>query len=147
MCNEDDRISDINECEAGRCDDRCENIPGSYKCTCPPGFKPVYGQCIGNRSHFVELYLAKYCLTLLLKISNFISWAISWLIFKFFLGKGKFSFVIRLCLHTDDNECQTEDICGLAMCYNVPGSYNCQCAPGTNFDPRLMSCLGKTLII
>lgn len=48
LCNEDDHISDINECEAGHCDDRCENIPGSYKCTCPPGFKPVYGQCIGT---------------------------------------------------------------------------------------------------
>ncbi|XP_078313226.1 fibrillin-1-like [Crassostrea virginica] len=41
----------------------------------------------------------------------------------------------------DENECLTEDICGLASCYNVPGSYNCQCGPGTNFDPRLMTCL------
>lgn len=62
-------------------------------------------------------------------------------------GEAKFSFVIRLCLLTDDNECLSEDVCGLAMCYNVPGSYNCQCTPGTNFDPRLMSCLGKTLIV
>lgn len=43
MCNEDDYILDINECEIGCCDDRCENIFGLYKCICFLGFKSVYG--------------------------------------------------------------------------------------------------------
>ena len=48
-------IPDVNECQLsstrGRlCNGFCENVPGSFRCTCPPGFRLSDNarECIGK---------------------------------------------------------------------------------------------------
>lgn len=41
--------ADIDECvESAPCRERCVNTPGSYYCTCPPGFRSREDECIGK---------------------------------------------------------------------------------------------------
>ena len=52
--------SDVNECSVanGGCDHVCENLPGTFKCTCKPGFvkDQVNGKCEGSLTplHYVQ---------------------------------------------------------------------------------------------
>lgn len=43
-------ISDINECELGRCKHSCENTHGSYICNCNEGYTLKFGHCVDNTS-------------------------------------------------------------------------------------------------
>lgn len=52
--------------------------------------------------------------------------------------------VCFIMLYADENECSASSgaVCGLALCINTRGSYDCQCGGGHNFDLNLMSCVG-----
>lgn len=40
---------DIDECTDGKCDGDCDNVPGSFRCECPPGYtQRPGGQCVGK---------------------------------------------------------------------------------------------------
>lgn len=33
-------------------------------------------------------------------------------------------------------------LCGVAICINIPGSFDCQCSGGQTFDMQMSSCVG-----
>lgn len=49
-------FTDIDECETGNggCDDKCSNLPGSFICSCPVGFRLASNgkKCIGMEIDF-----------------------------------------------------------------------------------------------
>ncbi|KAM7538217.1 hypothetical protein Aperf_G00000076045 [Anoplocephala perfoliata] len=124
---------DIDECngESGaesRCEQRCVNTPGSYKCECDPGYelKPdgyscrrsptvsncreglncFYGQCIDSRCVCQPGYAGSQC-------------------------------------DRDVDECRGE--LGVRvrcehLCFNTPGSYECHCHSGYELQPDGHSC-------
>ena len=55
-----------------------------------------------------------------------------------------YGYVLFIC--SDDNECAGGYVCGLALCINTPGSYDCQCSGGLTFDLNQLSCVGQYII-
>jgi len=39
---------DVNECESIPCHQSCTNTPGSYECSCYPGYSMVGDECQGT---------------------------------------------------------------------------------------------------
>ena len=117
---------DLDECKdkTHQCDvnANCTNIPGSYNCTCRPGYTGNGSICNGiinypSRSlHFSASTFSFLC--------N--------LIFKFLLPP-------------EIDECKdgSHDCHINASCTNIPGSYNCTCRPGYQGNGSI--CKGKNL--
>nr|XP_055037183.1 adhesion G protein-coupled receptor E1 [Misgurnus anguillicaudatus] len=145
------KCTDRNECEdySGLCgiNARCHNTPGSYYCTCAPGFRLRSGQT-NFTDPSTDSCETDICYT-----------------DKSICGEGSCknskdghececkpgftNYGHKQMKCTDRNECEVSDLCGMnARCHNIPGSYYCTCAPGfrlrsgqTNFiDPSTDSC-------
>ncbi|XP_064459913.1 uncharacterized protein LOC135370150 isoform X1 [Ornithodoros turicata] len=132
---------DVNECDvnhgpSGLCGQGaiCSNTPGSYRCSCPPGFT-------GDPFRFCEdinecdrmLGPSGLCGEGALCANTMGSFSCSCP--QGYSGNG------RVRCH-DINECsQTfgpNGKCGIsAVCTNLPGSYQCRCPPGTSGDPAV----------
>lgn len=39
------------------------------------------------------------------------------------------------------------DICGTAVCKNIPGDFECECAEGYRYNPTLKSCEGRVVVV
>ncbi|KAM4754923.1 LOW QUALITY PROTEIN: latent-transforming growth factor beta-binding protein 4-like [Cyanocitta cristata] len=119
---------DVDECQeygAGLCGaQRCENIPGSYRCVpeCQPGFRPGHGgDCVDVdecQEYGAGLCGAQRCENI----------------------PGSYRCVPECqpgfrpghggdCVDVD--ECSNGTLCGPhATCHNLPGSFQCACDPG-----------------
>ncbi|PVD20223.1 hypothetical protein C0Q70_20719 [Pomacea canaliculata] len=108
----------------------CRNTAGSFECMCPRGYRRdstgtkcidldecTDGKCEGECENTVGSF---HCLCL-----------------------PGFSEHFGTCI--DENECSASSgaVCGLALCINTRGSYDCQCGGGHNFDLNLMSCVDQ----
>ena len=49
-------VADVDECADGRCREGCQNLPGSWRCSCPPGYIQTYawGQCEGTLAFKIQ---------------------------------------------------------------------------------------------
>lgn len=57
-------------------------------------------------------------------------------------------FVNILVSLIDVDECSImPDICGAAVCKNIPGDYECECAEGYRYNPALKSCEGRPVVV
>ncbi|KAL8595716.1 hypothetical protein ACOMHN_012136 [Nucella lapillus] len=126
------QCTDINECAdtPGLCGPMgtCHNTQGSFECVCPRGYKRDKtgtrcidqdecedGQCDGECENTVGSF---QCVCLPGFDQHF----------------GK-------CV--DENECVESYVCGLAVCVNTPGSYDCQCGDSMTFDLDRLSCVDQ----
>ena len=117
-------ILDLDECKdkTHQCDvnANCTNIPGSYNCTCRPGYTGNGSICNGIISypslHFMFLQVYSYV----------------FFVTEYFL------------LPPEIDECKdgSHDCHINANCTNIPGSYNCTCRPGYQGNGSI--CKGKT---
>lgn len=39
------------------------------------------------------------------------------------------------------------DICGTAVCKNIPGDFECECAEGYRYNPTLKFCEGRVVVV
>ncbi|XP_077776100.1 latent-transforming growth factor beta-binding protein 3 [Podarcis muralis] len=111
---------DIDEClDPGTCPDgKCENRPGSYKCSpCPPGFRGRNGVC-GDVNECAESTLCKHG-----RCKN---------VDGSFLCLCDDGFVPAPDSHSclDINECENGSLCTYGSCVNTLGSFKCQCPVG-----------------
>lgn len=61
------------------------------------------------------------------------------------MGKMVFNILVSF---TDVDECTTQpSICGTAVCKNVPGDYECECAEGYSYNPSSKSCEGRVVVV
>ncbi|XP_065119311.1 protein lin-12-like isoform X2 [Paramisgurnus dabryanus] len=146
------KCTDRNECEvdSGFCgiNARCHNTPGSYYCTCAPGFRLRSGQ-----TNFTDPSTDS-CETDICYTDKSICGEGSCKNSKdgheCECKSGFTNYGHKQMKCTDRNECEVDSgLCGMnARCHNTPGSYYCTCAPGfrlrsgqTNFtDPSTDSC-------
>lgn len=123
---------DIDECveSPGICGPvgTCHNTLGSYECVCPRGYKRDStgtkcidqdecqdGKCEGDCENVPGS-------------------------FKCICVPG-FTEHFGSCV--DDNECVENYVCGLAVCINTQGSYDCQCGGGLSFDLSSLGCVDQ----
>uniref|UniRef100_A0A452GLK2 Latent transforming growth factor beta binding protein 3 n=1 Tax=Gopherus agassizii TaxID=38772 RepID=A0A452GLK2_9SAUR len=108
---------DIDEClDTGTCPDgKCENRPGTYKCSpCPPGFRGQHGICY-DVDECSEETPCKHGWCENLPGS-----------FRCTCGEGFAPAPnARSCL--DVNECEDGGLCPNGVCVNTLGSFKCQC--------------------
>ncbi|KNC24941.1 hypothetical protein FF38_08702, partial [Lucilia cuprina] len=144
---------DIDECaiKNGGCEQLCQNLPGSFQCTCESGLQidTLTGNtCIG-RSH-IAFKLVHYLMytfyftihpsihpstyTSTLQRSPLASLLSSWS-----------SSILINCLHLDINECLLRNGHGPCQdtCHNIWSSYRCSCdnLPGTQLSPDNHTCV------
>ncbi|XP_074618589.1 uncharacterized protein LOC141877470 isoform X2 [Acropora palmata] len=119
---------DIDECNSTNhltlCDQICENIPGSYKCSCKKGFNLInnrrcedINECI-DEDYFNCTDPLQYCVN----------------------TPGSHKCECEKGLQLIDGKCQDIDECNFTkpltpcdqICENIPGSYKCSCQDGFN---------------
>ncbi len=132
--------TDINECVSlpGTCSPgTCQNLDGSFRCICPPGYEVQNDQCIGETHTDMGKGTHKYKLNArpshtLTYTSRFFS--------PFFLPPA-----LSYCPFPDINECEVEpNICQFGTCTNTPGSFQCTCQPGFVLSDNKRRCYGET---
>lgn len=48
----------------------------------------------------------------------------------------------------DVDECSVmPDICGTAVCKNIPGDFECECTEGYRYNPVLKACEGRVVVV
>ena len=58
------------------------------------------------------------------------------------------NFFNTLVSFVDVDECVLKpSICGTAVCKNIPGDFECECAEGYKYNPVSKSCDGKVLLV
>lgn len=68
--------------------------------------------------------------------------------FASILWYGKNVFFNLLVSFIDVDECSVmPDICGTAVCKNIPGDFECECAEGYKYNPVLKSCEGRVVTV
>ncbi|XP_044174744.1 uncharacterized protein LOC114975818 isoform X3 [Acropora millepora] len=119
---------DIDECNSANhltlCDHICENIPGSYKCSCKKGFNLINNRrCEDIDECIDEDYFN--CTDPLQRCVN---------------TPGSYKCECEKGLQLIDGKCQDIDECNSTkpltpcdqICENIPGSYKCSCQKGFN---------------
>ncbi|PIK56741.1 putative fibrillin-2 isoform X3, partial [Apostichopus japonicus] len=130
------RCEDINECRRSRnlCAFRCQNLPGSFRCTCPRGFALTedgrlcrdFDECESGENN------CRYgCRNLI----------------------GKFMCVCHegyQAVGGDGNICRDVDECSIrhnlcdnGICMNTPGSFQCVCNSGFVASPEGNACVDQ----
>ncbi|XP_020842633.1 complement component C1q receptor [Phascolarctos cinereus] len=125
---------DVDECSRSPCAHNCVNTPGSFHCTCHPGYEPHghngmecwdVDECAGEGSPCAQL-----CIN----------------------TEGSFQCACQKGYKTageDGTQCQDVDECAEAgnpcesLCYNGPGSFLCGCPPGWTLAPNGISCIAS----
>ncbi len=125
---------DINECAQNPniCSDHgaCENLPGSYKCICDPGYEPditgkscedinecrIPGNCRKGQCRNTPGGFQCIC-----------------------PSGTEYNEISKSC--EDMDECQGENKCPNGKCVNTEGGYKCECDPGSSLDPSGTVCL------
>lgn len=130
------RCEDINECRRGRnlCAFRCQNLPGSYRCTCPRGFAVTedgrlcrdFDECESGENN------CRYgCRNLIGKFMCVCHDG-----YQAVGGNG------NIC--RDIDECATRHgLCENGFCMNTPGSYQCICNAGFTATADLSECVDQ----
>ena len=63
----------------------------------------------------------------------------------FWYGEIVFNIFVSF---VDVDECVLKpSICGTAVCKNIPGDFECECAEGYKYNPISKSCDGKVLLV
>lgn len=117
-------FTDINECVSlpGTCSPgTCQNLDGSFRCICPPGYEVQNDQCIGTTPGGPPKKIRKT----IKPDSNF------------------FLLSLLSVTHTDINECEEPNICQFGTCTNTPGSFQCSCQPGFVLSDNKRRCYGE----
>lgn len=121
--------TDINECVSlpGTCSPgTCQNLDGSFRCICPPGYEVQNDQCIGKEHKHGGTEILK-CRLDVFKTSALTH------------PPPYFPF-------PDINECEVEpNICQYGSCTNTPGSFQCTCQPGFVLSDNKRRCYGTNL--
>ncbi|XP_025412034.1 fibrillin-2-like isoform X2 [Sipha flava] len=126
--HEDSQVcEDINECsQQGICNNgQCSNTPGSFICSCPPGYDLASDgkRCIDhNECEKNGMCANGKCLN----------------VQGSFQCRCKSGFVMSQTGHSciDVDECyENPKICLNGKCRNTPGSYICECQPGYTVSP------------
>lgn len=101
----------------------CQNLDGSFRCICPPGYEVQNDQCIGETR-------CSLCLTLTCVSADQMY--------------SSFSPPLRVPLPPADiNECEVEpNTCQFGTCTNTPGSFQCTCQPGFMLSDNKRRCYG-----
>lgn len=107
----------MDECsQQGICNNgQCNNTPGSFICSCPPGYDLASDgkRCIGNLCRYTS-------------------------------GLPRFSYTVRgYDFPLDHNECEKNGMCANGKCLNVQGSFQCRCKSGFVMSQTGHSCIGK----
>lgn len=108
---------DYNECKHGTdaCDQNCQNMPGSYTCSCNSGYT------LNNNGYTCDGGLT--CLYIPVKLLS----------------------IIQHYYYADMNECSTNSTNSCQhVCVNTPGSYTCRCQTGFRRSPDGRSCEGES---
>lgn len=112
--------SDIDECRYGYCQQLCANVPGSYSCSCNPGFilNPDSRTCQGAHTHTGTslLFQPSLCPSVL------------------------FNYLFPV-VGPDVNECDEEPC--THGCFNTYGSFMCNCDEGFELAADGTSCIGE----
>lgn len=116
-------VPDIDECRYGYCQQLCANVPGSYSCSCNPGFilNPDSRTCQGKHIH-------KHRATALQQ-------------------EKKHLYIVYQCcqlpasVFPDVDECADEP-CSHG-CLNTYGSYMCNCDEGFELASDGTTCIGE----
>lgn len=121
--------TDVNECVSlpGTCSPgTCQNLDGSFRCICPPGYEVQNDQCIGKEHKHRGTEILK-CRVDVFKTSALTH------------PPPYFPF-------PDINECEVEpNICQFGSCTNTPGSFQCTCQPGFVLSDNKRRCYGTEI--
>uniref|UniRef100_A0A8C6V9U6 Fibulin 5 n=1 Tax=Naja naja TaxID=35670 RepID=A0A8C6V9U6_NAJNA len=116
--NENNQCVDIDECRYGYCQQLCANVPGSYSCTCNPGF--VLNEDGRSCQDVNECTSSNPC------VQNCIN------TYGSFLCRCDPGYELETdgisC--TDMDECSFSEFLCQHECINQPGSYYCFCPSG-----------------
>lgn len=119
--------TDINECVSmpGTCSPgTCQNLDGSFRCICPPGYEVQNDQCIGKARTHTHTYRDRDAIC-----SNTHTHTHKYTTY--------FPF-------PDINECEVEpNLCQFGTCTNTPGSFQCTCQPGFVLSDNKRRCYGR----
>lgn len=96
----------------------CQNLDGSFRCICPPGYEVQNDQCIGE-THIRALDVQ---------------------------SRGAEDSTPTRFPPPDINECEVEsNTCQFGTCTNTPGSFQCTCQPGFVLSDNKRRCYGINL--
>ncbi|XP_044516682.1 complement component C1q receptor [Gracilinanus agilis] len=125
---------DVDECDRLPCAQDCVNTPGSFHCTCRPGYEPQghngmecwdVDECAEGHSPCAQLCTnteGSFQCTCL----------------KGYVITGEDGTQCQ-----DVNECDEEGNPCESLCFNIPGSFRCGCLSGWNLAPNGVSCIAN----
>ncbi|XP_076012399.1 growth arrest-specific protein 6-like isoform X1 [Genypterus blacodes] len=126
---------DIDECSdpefpAG-CNQKCHNIPGSFRCMCDEGY------FILDKINCIDIDECRRYPSICEEPATCVNTPG---MYECQCPAGfKYNFTSRTC--NDVDECEDPGVCGTAHCVNKKGSYDCFCDTGYVYDNETKSCI------